>query len=101
MTQIYYDRNSVKSTVESLKSEYDQLIEKVKEMNQKKAQLTSFWDATEAERFSEQLDNVSNMLTEFQGKYDNYLKLIDSVTESYQKDEDEFVGAIEKAAQNK
>ena len=98
MATIDFNKNEVNATISSLTEEYDSLDNKFKEMNQKKDELTSFWDATEAETFKNQLENVSAMFEKFQNKYESFLTFLNSVVNSYSEDEEKFISSINSVA---
>ena len=98
MAQIKFNATEVSSTITGLSETYSYIKEKINELNDEKANLSSFWSSKEASLFATQLEKVQSDLNEFTKKYDGYIAFLDSVISAYGKDESDFIATINSIA---
>lgn len=98
MTKISFKLSEVQSAISGLAEIETSLNDKIKEMNDKQALLSTFWSAKEANTFSTQLSIVQNNLSKFMTKYEGYLDFLNSVITAYGSDQKSFVATINSIA---
>ena len=91
---IVFKSSEVDTTRNSVKQSFTELSSKVKEMQTKKDELSQFWSSDEADDFSQKLDNLHDMITKFNTKYDKYMNLLDQVYTTYELDTQNFLITI-------
>ncbi len=91
---IIFKSGEVNATKASVKQSFAELSDKVKEMETKKEELSKFWSSDEADDFANRLDNLHDMITKFNAKYDKYMNLLDQVYTTYEVDNQNFLATI-------
>lgn len=91
---IIFKSNEVNATKTSVKQSFTELSNKVEEMKNKKDELSQFWSSDEADDFAAKLDNLHDMITKFNAKYDKYMNLLDQVYTTYEVDNQNFLITI-------
>jgi uncharacterized protein YukE len=93
-SNIKFKSSNVDTTRNSVKESFAELGTIVKEMETKKSELSKIWSSDEATDFSSKLDNLHDMITKFNTKYDNFMSLLDQVYAAYEVDNTNFVLTI-------
>ncbi len=94
MGNINFSSASVDATKTSVKTSFENLQKVINDMEAEKKKLSTFWSSTEADDFVTKLDNLSDMITKFNAKYEKYMSLLDQVYNAYKTDNTNFVAAI-------
>ena len=100
MANINFNSSSIDSTRASVKTSFQDLQAVITEMENRKRNLSKFWSSTEADDFITKLDNLSDMITKFNAKYEKYMSLLDQVYSAYKTDNTIFVAAINSLKNN-
>lgn len=101
MADVSFKAEEVKSILTQVEAAYDGLAAKVKEMSEKTTTIDSFWTSDEQVKFVAGVNNVNDMISKFNTKYDAFIALINSVMTTYGNDKASILAALEKELSKK
>ena len=101
MNDINVNVEGVASTFSQVLAVYADIEEKITELNEKKGEITSFWDSKEAAQFISQLDIVSSMLQSFSTEFDTFKNSINNILSVYNDQETYIVDSINAYASDR
>ena len=94
MSEIKIETSEVSGIVSEIESIYEDLFSKIRELNEKKENVSSFWNSREATTFINQLDKVSKMLEDFDTEYKNFVLSLNNFIKMYNEEEDSIISSI-------
>lgn len=83
MANISVNSSKVKATLTSIGTTYQSLETTLKEMENKKGELSQFWSSKEAMTFSTKLSELSTHVQSFKDKYNSFVEFVNDVLDTY------------------
>lgn len=83
MANISVSSSKVKAILASIGTTYKDLEATLKEMENKKTELSQFWSAKEATTFSTKLSQLSGHVQSFKNKYNSFVDFVNDVLDTY------------------
>lgn len=99
MANISVNSSKVKATLTSIGTTYQSLETTLKEMENKKGELSQFWSSKEAMTFSTKLSELSTHVQSFKDKYNSFVEFVNDVLDTYGTCNTDLISTINSITQ--
>lgn len=94
MAIIKFNATTLKTQLAAVSTAYTTLSEKITEIGDKAATVSTYWSAKEASAFAQDYAKVKSDLSAFITKYEAYVEFINGVISTYETDNQNLISKI-------
>lgn len=95
MADIEIETSEVEALISEIEGLYADLSTKIKEVNDKKDGISSYWSSREASQFINKLDTVTKMFASFDKEYNRFIVSLNNFVKMYNNEEDSIISSVD------